>query len=55
MSLQFSFYRPGRIACVIVDLDMNAHALWGGGFLLEFVHRLCMYLKSCAIQDIVCA
>ena len=34
---------------VVVDWDMYAHALWDGGFFLEFVYRLCGYVMSCVI------
>ena len=39
--------------CVVVDWDMYAHALCGGGVLLEFVYRLCRYVMSCVIQHMV--
>ena len=38
---------------VVVDWDMYAHALWGGGVILEFVYRLCGDVMSCVIQEIV--
>ena len=38
---------------VVVDWDMYAHALRGGGVLLEFVYRLCRYVMSCVIQHMV--
>ena len=38
---------------VVVDWDMYAHALCGGGVLLEFVYRLCRYVMSCVIQHMV--
>ena len=33
--------------------SMYAHALCGGGVLLEFVYRLCRYVMSCVIQHMV--
>ena len=39
---------------VVVDWDMYAHALCGGGgVLLEFVYMLCRYVMSCVIQHMV--